>query len=49
MSFNVIIIMSFNYYNVIFIGECEPLKYLFNLSTVKGVIPDDPTIATMFF
>ena len=36
--------MSFNV-NECFAELCEPLKYLFNLSIVKGIFPDDLKIA----
>ena len=33
--------MSFNIIKKCFGELCEPLKYLFNLSIVKGIFPDD--------
>ena len=37
--------MSFNLIKKCFAELCEPLKYLFNLSIVKGIFPDDLKIA----
>ena len=37
--------MSFNVVKKCFDELCEPLKYLFNLSIVKGIFPDDLKIA----
>ena len=37
--------MSFNVIKKCFGELCEPLKYLFNLSIVKGIFPDDLKIA----
>ena len=37
--------MSFNVIKTCFGELCEPLKYLFNLSIVKGIFPDDLKIA----
>ena len=37
--------VSFNVIKKCFGELCEPLKYLFNLSIVKGIFPDDLKIA----
>ena len=37
--------VSFNLIKVCFDELCEPLKYLFNPSVVKGIFPDDLKIA----
>ena len=37
--------ISFNVLKKCFSSLCEPLKYLFNLSIVKGIFPDDLRIA----
>ena len=37
--------MSFNVIKKCFGESCESLKYLFNLSIVKGILPDDLKIA----
>ena len=37
--------VSFNVMKKCFGELCEPLKYLFNLSIVKGIFPDDLKIA----
>ena len=39
--------VSFNVIKKCFGELCEPLKYLFNLSIVKGIFPDDLKIATV--
>ena len=37
--------ISFNVLKKCFSSLCEPLKYLFNLSIIKGIFPDDLKIA----
>ena len=37
--------VSFNVIKKCFSKLCEPLKYLFNLSIVKGIFPDDLKLA----
>ena len=37
--------INFNVIKKCFGELCEPLKYLFNLSIVKGIFPDDLKIA----